>query len=141
MKNKQKSVQIKKIERKLQISGILIALGMLSNVFITNKVINNLIYFLMILGTIFFILIYSILRDLVATEALDDWLKNEEIKKLLQESEFDDYFIMNNKINRLMSNLHTGKFNLLMQCLKNNNKKLHDTNIVISVLKKHYGKK
>lgn len=139
MTNKSKSVSMKKIERKIQIVGAFTALAMIAEGFITNKIIINVIHYSMILSSLF-ILIMCLLRiDLKVTETLSDWLENEEIKKMLQNSEFND-FVMINRFNHLIPNWHTDRFDLLIQCLKDN-KRLGNKKFLISVLKKYYGKK
>ena len=140
MKNKQKSEPMRKIERNIKIVGVFTVLAMIAEGFITNKIVNNFVYYSVILGGVFICIMCLLINDLKATETLNDWLENEEIKKLLQESEFNDFFMMN-KFKRLIPNWHTGTFDALVQCLKNNNKRLRNEQLCISVLKKYYGKK
>lgn len=139
IKSMQKSESMRKLERKIQIVGVLTVLTMIAEGFITNKIINIVAHYSMILGGLFLAILCLLKIDLKATETLSDWLENEDIKKLLQESEFKD-FVLTTKFNHLIPNWHTGTFDLLVECLKSNNIKVDNISSLIAVLKKHYGK-
>lgn len=82
-------------------------------------------------------LMFICTKMIEVTKTLDGWLKNEEIRRLLEKSIFYDFFTFDILFG-LSPNLDTGSFDLLMQLIEKDNKKLRHRQFYISVLKKYY---